>query len=507
MRKIRITTIILLGALTLLGLTNFVNPTWQSKFVQETNGKLVYYPDSRGDRIPDFSKVGYHKGVVEIPDVGIVKTIAAPEKGDAQELIQNTIDEVAKIPLNKSGFRGAILLKKGIYRIPGTIRITTGGIVLRGEGADENGTVLIASGKGQRTLLTISGSSSSIELKDTRIAVTDPYVPVGSFNFHVEDAKNYHVGDLITLQRSGNEKWIHDLKMDQIAERPGTKQWKAKEYDLKFERVVTLIEGNKITVDQPVVMAIDKEYGGGLVYHIMDARISENGVENILFKSDFSSETDEDHGWYAIQFQNSQNGWVKNVVAKYFGNGCVSMAGSSKYITVTDSKCLDAKSVITGGRRYSFNINGQMCLVMNCETTEGRHDFVTGARVCGPNVFYNCKASNTHADIGPHHRWSVGTLYDNVTTDGEINVQDRGNYGSGHGWAGANQVLWNCTAKEVTVQTPWVSAKNWCIGLTGGKDPGRFKDRMDGEWEGLNQPGLSPASLYIAQKNQSLNKY
>ena len=63
---------------------------------------------------------------------------------------------------------------------------------------------------------------------------------------------------------------------------------------------------------------------------------------------------------------------------------------------------------------------------MNCQSTEGRHDYVTGARVCGPNVFYNCTAFQTYADIGPHHRWAVGTLYDNIITDGEINVQDRG---------------------------------------------------------------------------------
>ena len=80
------------------------------------------------------------------------------------------------------------------------------------------------------------------------------------------------------------------------------------------------------------------------------------------------------------------------------------------------------------------------------------HDYVTGAQVCGPNVFYNCTASQTFADIGPHHRWSVGTLYDNIVTDGEINVQDRGQMGSGHGWAGVTQVLWNCRVNRAAVR-------------------------------------------------------
>lgn len=489
--------------LLLWSLSCFSNPPWQSKYVGVTNGKVVCLPDPKGDRIPDFSKVGYHKGEAGFPAVRVVKTLSPPAKGDARELIQKAIDEVSQMPVDSHGFRGAILLKKGTYRIPGTIHISVGGIVLRGEGAHEQGTVVVASGAGQRSLLKIAGKGAALEIKGTSTAIADNYLPVGSFSFRVESAKGFHVGDAIVLFRPGTDQWIRDLKMDQIVERPGTKQWRGKDYDLRFERVITRIEGDKIWIDQPVVMAIDSHYSGGSIYRMADGRIAEVGVEELLFQSDYASETDEDHGWYAIEFQNCENGWVRKVVSKYFGNGCVSMTGTSKYITVTDSKCLDAKSVITGGRRYSFNIGGQMCLVMNCETTEGRHDFVTGARVCGPNVFYNCKASKTHADIGPHHRWCVGTLYDNVTTDGEINVQDRGNLGSGHGWAGANQVLWNCKVRRATVQSPWVSAKNWCIGLTGEKDPGRFKDRPDGEWEGLNQEGLSPVSLYMAQKNQT----
>ena len=136
---------------------------------------------------------------------------------------------------------------------------------------------------------------------------------------------------------------------------------------------------------------------------------------------------------------------------------------------------------------------------MNCHATDGRHDFVTGARVRGPNAFVHCSAKKTHADIGPHHRWAMGTLYDNIVTDGEINIQDRGNWGSGHGWAGVTQVAWNCTVKRAAIQNPWASGKNYAIGLKGGKFEGRLKGRPDAEWEGQNQEGLQPSSLYEAQ--------
>jgi hypothetical protein len=93
----------------------------------------------------------------------------------------------------------------------------------------------------------------------------------------------------------------------------------------------------------------------------------------------------------------------------------------------------------------------------------------------------------------------MGTLYDNIVTDGEINVQDRGNMGSGHGWVGTTQIIWNCKARRVAVQSPYISGNNYCIGLQGAKASGVFKDRPDGVWEGQNKEGLQPQSLYMAQ--------
>ena len=478
----------------------FAQPAWQSKFVKLSNGKLTYTADESGNIIPDFSRVGYCQGDREIPIIPVIKTITPALNGESQSLIQKAIDEISDMPLNNQGFRGAILLKKGVYLIPGSLKMATGGIVLRGEGDNENGTVLVAAGKGQRKLLSISGSGRRSEISGTRTPVKDEYVPVGALSLTVGDARKFKVGDQVVIFRPGNETWIKDLKMDQIVARQGTIQWKPNSFDLNFERTITRIEGNKLYIDIPVVMAMEKKYGGGEVYkYEFKGRIFEVGVENILFKSDYATETDEDHGWVAVDFGNVENCWARKITSKYFGNSCVNVGGSGKFITITDCRCLDAKSIITGGRRYSFNVNGQMVLVKNCESTEARHDYVTGARVCGPNVFYHCTTRNAHADIGPHHRWATGTLYDNIDTDGQINVQDRGNMGTGHGWAGANQVIWNCRAKEAAVQNPWSSAKNYCIGLTGNKYPGHFKDRPEGEWEGLNQPGLQPASLYQAQ--------
>src|SRR5215203_1357473 len=461
---------------------------WQSKFVnQNKDGSLSYTPDEKGNIIPDFSRVGYYAGDRSIPDVAVVKTVSPSE--DAQQQIQAAIDEVSKKTPDKNGFRGAIILKKGTYKIAGTIHITASGVVLRGEGDSENNTKLVAISKKQDPLIIVSGNGSINEVDNTRVKITDGYVPVGTISFSVANAKNFNPGDKIIVFRPGTDNWIHELKMDQIVERQGTKQWKAAEYNFSFERVITKIEGNKVFIDNPVVMPMETKYGGGEIYkYSFDGRISNVGIENLYFESEYETDTSENHSWTAIEFNKIENGWIRNVTAKHFAYSCVSLENWARNISVLNSNCFDHKSVITGGRRYSFNNNGQLNLFMNCHATDGRHDFVTGARVHGPNVFVNCTAKRTHADIGPHHRWAMGTLYDNIVTDGEINVQDRGQMGSGHGWAGITQVLWNCTVRRAAVQSPYgISGNNYCIGLKGEKVAGHFKDRPEAVWEGLNQ--------------------
>jgi hypothetical protein len=306
----------------------------------------------------------------------------------------------------------------------------------------------------------------------------------------------------------GTKEWIHDLQMDKINQRDTTiVQWAPPEYDLHFERIITKIEGDRIFIDNPVVMAMEEKYGAGAIYAMkFDGRISQVGIENLLCESEFNGNEDEDHGWDAVHFNRVQNSWIINVTSRYFGYSCVNLGWQSRNITVDNCKCLDAKSKIIGGRRYSFNNDGQLNLVMNCFASEGRHDYVTGARVCGPNVFYNCRAEKTHADIGPHHRWAMGTLYDNIVTDGEINAQDRGDWGTGHGWSGVNQVFWNCTVAQAAIQDPWVSGKNYVIGMHGKSYNGRLPGRMLSYWEGTNKDGLLPSSLYLAQLKEREKK-
>jgi len=461
--------------------------------------QLFYQKDSRGNRIPDFSGVGYSNDRDVFPKVQVQAVVEATDSY-ADSLIQAAVDRVATLPL-QDGFRGAVLLKKGRYRIRGTIRITASGIVLRGEGP---GTVLIATGRGQRNLVSVTGTGEIREIEGSRRIIDQEFVSVGSSKIRLKNTDGIRKGMPIILFRPGTAAWIHDLKMDSIEARDSTKQWTPAEYNLMFERKVVSVEGKMVELDHPVMMEMESRYGGGAVFaYRFDGRIENVGVEYLNCESEFSSDTDEDHGWNAIFFNRVNGGWVRSVNARFFGYSCVNLGGSSRNITVDSCSYVEPKSQVTGGRRYSFNNDGQLNLVKNCFASEGRHDYVTGARVLGPNVFYNCRSVNARADIGPHHRWAVGTLYDHIFTDGEINVQDRGNWGTGHGWSGVTQVIWNCEASKAAVQDPWVSGYNWVIGLKATPIDGRLKGRPKTIWQSAKG---KPESLYLYQQKEFLKR-
>jgi len=129
-------------------------------------------------------------------------------------------------------------------------------------------------------------------------------------------------------------------------------------------------------------------------------------------------------------------------------------------------------SVITGGRRYSFNLVGSLVLFKDCYAIHDRHSFASSSGVHGPNAFVDCTAEGTFSDIGPHHRYATGQLYDR-TRGGDMRAWDRGSMGSGHGWAGAFVTFWNVLVtgeggKELTVENPTVEGTyNYAVGPRG----------------------------------------
>lgn len=454
------------------------------------DGRLVYAKGEAGETIPDFSTCGYMGGGVPLPVIPIRVTLQPqPGGGDDRPRIQAAIDSVAQRAPDERGFRGAVLLARGQYRVNGTLKISAGGVVLRGEGPGEDGTVLTATLAQRHTVIEVGGTGDLQREESSRQRVIDAHVPVGARTFRVADASGFRVGDRVIVHRPSTAEWIAALGMDRLTAtttKPGIKNWTPGGFDLHHDRTVVAIEGNALTVNAPIFQALEQRFGGGSVVRYRDPnRIEHAGVENLRIVSLFDRSKvkaipgvtpaqairqfeDEDHAWHGVVLDRIRNGWVSRVTVVNAGYSAVHCQTRALFTTVQDCAMIDPVSQHTGGRKYCFGANGQFGLFLRCHARNGRHDFVLGNRLAGPNVFLDCIAEEASASSEPHHRYGTGCLWDNVRLygGGELQAVNRGDSGSGHGWAGANNVFWNCVAPAILVMKP-PTAQNWAIGWIG----------------------------------------
>ncbi|HKL20283.1 MAG TPA: hypothetical protein VJ904_00670, partial [Tichowtungia sp.] len=544
------------------------------------DGKLVYKPySSKGDRILDFSTCGYMRSEVPIPDVPVVKTLTPPEGKarstdnmnyrvgpDSYQDVQAALDEAAAMKPDEHGLRGAVVLQKGTWYFSNTLHVTSG-VVLRGEGDDEDGTVLIftfpeggdvaiqlggakpnsvpeypkiagtlskqtgADGEtryiltlddgywfvvkdpkfkpelklepfvGSKVILTMKAVPATSDLKHNmpyeaqrvedgqeipplnphlklpelpfgmantaESLIADDHVPSGSSTLTLEDASGFAAGDSVTVYKTTNWEWIDQLGLgERIRHIRGGKQgasktpWTPQTYT--HPRKITAINGNTITLDVNLPQSIDQEFGGGYVRQTKPSiDHSQCGLENLRIVSNYD-ETKSGNGkgtnyanlWNGIRLL-CRDGWTRNCTVMHVVKSAVDING--RFCTVREVKSLQPVGPKAGGRRYAFNLsdNGMGNLCYKCYSEDSRHDFVAGARVMGPNVFLKCTAYKG-GQSEPHHRWSTGILYDNITMKegGSLAAINRGDSGTGHGWAGANIVFWNCAAKGIVVFDP-----------------------------------------------------
>jgi hypothetical protein len=499
------------------------------------DGRLIYVADSLGNKIPDFSKAGYKGGGVSIPHVPI-KAIVWPVPGDNSEHIQKVIDSVSGLPADASGFRGTILLKMGEYNLEKPITIKASGIVLQGEGMSDLGTILIgktpkerptqAGGRGGRpALINIANDAGVKVLEDTKQTITDSYVPVGATSFTVTSARSFKKGDRVLVRRIGNQAWIKELGLDTAT--VGRNRWLP--FNINYDRTIEEIKGNTITIDAPVFCAIETRWGGGEVLKYNDERIEQVGIENLRGISEYDPTvrtkiygnmdrdkldrkfqyqgdeyfSDENHYFNFINISNAKNVWVRNISALHFGSSVVQSNAGSKWITVQDCESWEPVSIRMGARRFTYQMNGQFCLVQRCFSQKGRHSFVLQGQEASGNVYLDCKAVNPYSTSEPHNHWVNGVLYDNIKAPLTARYWDYI-----IGWAGANIVFWNCEGDFLIQKPP--TAQNYSFGHIGVNavifNAGlQDLSKPNGHVESTDVH-VTPRSLYLAQLKERLGE-
>ncbi|MFM7244243.1 MAG: beta strand repeat-containing protein [Planctomycetaceae bacterium] len=435
------------------------------------DGRLSYRAQADGDRIADFSMVGYGAGWVDLPAAPPATVTVSATTGDATARIQAALSTVAALPLQSSGYRGTVLLGPGDYEIAGQVKITASGIVLRGSGRDlasGSATRLIATGTSTRDVIAIGSTTASPNYSGfSKIAIADARVPVGATSFTVASTAGLAVGHTINVNWSSNQAWINANNMN-LLDNP----WQPGDRQQNSDRVITRIEGSRVFVDAPITSAIDTAYGGGTIQRYngftSGGRITNVGVENLVGQSlAVRDELNEARAWSFVGVSAAENVFIREIEARYFPYAATTVHDDGKFVTTSDARSLLPSGTITGSRRYTYNVDGQLTLVIDSTASEGRHDFVTGSNVTGPSAFVSGTATSAKSDVGTHHRWATGILFDTISVSGNaINIRDRGNMGTGHGWAGANSVVWNSKANSFIVQNP-PTASNWLIGSVG----------------------------------------
>ncbi len=469
----------------------------QPPVAADKSGKLVYSVDAKGDRIPDYSYCGYKASEQPIPLVTVKVTVPV-KPGDATSRIQAAIDYVSGLPVDKTGFRGAVLLSKGTYQVYGALHIKASGVVLRGSGMGNDGTVLLGAGTDRETLIRVFGQDNR-QVADA-VRITDAYVPVNAMSFHTAGGK-FKVGDNIQIRRPSTKEWIKFLKTDHFGGGITTLGWKAGERDVIWDRKVTAVSGNTITVDAPLTTALDTAFGGGLISpYTWAGRIENVGIENLKLSSAYNNANpkDEAHRWMAITLEDVRDAWIRQVTFEHFAGSAVFVTETGSRITVQDCKSLAPVSEIGGYRRNTFLTMGGQTMFQRLYAEHGYHDFAVGYCAPGPNAFVQCQNWQSYSFSGPIDSWASGVLYDVMNIDGQaLSFLNRGQDGQGAGWNTANSLFWNCSAARVDCYQP-PGAQNWAFGTWA-----QFAG--DGYWAESNNT-IEPRSLYYAQLKQRLGR-
>jgi len=474
------------------------------------DGKLVYARTSHGDRIPDFSSAGYRGGGVALPTVPTRVKVAPTNTPDDTPTIQAALNQVATLQPDANGRRGAVELAPGIFNLLGTLHIAASGVVLRGSGAaGDHPTVLQMSGP-PHMAIEITGEFHQRSLAPPTF-LTDPYIPAGSTVIHVADASGIHSGDLLQLVKFVTPQWVHFMGMDHLTRDGKPETWV--ENDIPIRRRVASLSGNAITLEIPLTDSFDSKFFEGRQPPVtkieVTGQIAETGVENLrIVAPNRSVRLNEEPEFDGIHIDNVVDSWLR-LLAFENTTTSVRVEHNAERLTLVAVLVTQRASVTTPAKPFDFSLAGSQILLDRCGGSGDKVFYVaTQSRSQGPVVVLHCRFSGDGA-IEPHQRWSTGLLIDSTTAPA-INLMNRGEMGSGHGWAIGWSVLWNNEAASIIVQDPPGGA-NWSIGDKGEQKTAPMP--TPGQGKGLplpegtvDSPGkhVQPPSLYLEQLRERL---
>ena len=447
----RLTAVWLAAWVAASALGSFAVAQSKVSLIHFRGGQASYVPDAQGNRIPDFSSCGYMRSEQTIPCVP-VKAVVSPTQGDAAADVQAAIDYVSELTPDAQGFRGAVLLKDGTYRLSAPLYIKASGVVLRG--SDRASTCLTAADASVPVLLTVRGTDN--RQYGRSYTVTDSFLPVGGDVIHLKN-KAFRTGDRVEVAAGG----------------------------LCWEREVLSVDasagGVAYRLDAPLTFACASATVRRLSWK---GRLEQVGIENLTLCAYPASAS------AGISLENMENGWVRRVVFRGLADGAVKVSQTASRLTIEDGHSMAPFETYGPREAATFEVKGAMCLLQRIQAENGWHDFAVDG-VQGPVALVQCWSLRPYAYSGTVGALSSGVLLDICAVDGESlrfgrpDAADRFK-----GFTATNSVLWNAQGAVVSCDRP-DEGMNWSFGAWGG-----FNGK--GYWYGSNNH-QSPWSLFYAQ--------
>lgn len=316
------------------------------------------------------------------------KTVAASGEDDSAA-IQAAIDEISNLPL-VDGARGAVLLMAGHFHCKATLKIAASGVVLRGSGSGENGTVIEMTGD-PHLAFSIAGVSKSTPVGDS-VAVTDAYVPAGTMTPSVSDVSGFKAGDRVQITHPVTPAWVRLMGMDTLV-RGGKKQtWIAN--DLKTERTVVAVEGKSLRFDVPLADSYDAKYlapKGATVGKIEETgQIAQVGVENLRMVAPARAITLNDKPFNGLQMSGAEDSWVRDLRI-LDTTEAVGIGRTARRVTVERVEVTQSVPIVRAAKPADFSANGTQILFDRCKATGDNVFYLAvGPGEQGPNVMLNC---------------------------------------------------------------------------------------------------------------------
>lgn len=476
----------------------------------DSAGRLVYRTLPKGDQIIDFSYAGYRGGGVPLPSVPTVLNLT-PSGSDDSVAIQRAIDQVSSMPL-KNGFRGAVALAPGTFMCSKTLSINASGVVLRGSGPLPGGTTLKLTAE-PHVAITISGREQ-IRSLGAVAHIPLAYIPSGARSITLDNASPFAAGDTIRITRYTTPQWLRYMGMDRMVRDGEPETWVGN--SISTFRVVASRDGNALHLDVPLADSYDRQYlpseGAEVAKVAIDGRIEQDGIEALHIVAPARKVAFTDELFRAVSVSSLRDGWIRDVLVDDTTEGIAAASDTSR-ITIQNVVFRHTTTITSSAKPSDFALGGTQILMLRCGSAGNDLFYViTGPRNQGPNVVLDSRFIGD-GHVQPHQRWSTGLLIDNTQVpQGGIDMMNRGEMGSGHGWTMAWGVVWNSSAATLVIQNP-PGAANWSIGTFGDELTAPMKifgvsgrglaDLPKGFMESLNRR-VVPESLYRAQLAERL---